>query len=284
LEILNFEKSKNVNMPKNTFSNSFPNFQFQFNLTKFSRISLGIFIILLIFYVIILGFAVTNFGSSDSFSQNPELNPELNSKKFDTAIVLGAGLIESQVSPVLAARIDHTLNLYKQNQVKTIIFTGGIGANQNISEGEASFNYATEKLSKMTENSFKNIFDKSPEKNQKQPKLTNPILNPTPNSVINSTPNSRNFLKTELFFETVSKTTKQNLQEAAQIMKQNSLKNAVIISDPLHLFRANLIAKQLKLEIETSPTPFSRYLSFNSKLGFLIRELWFCQVFWLTGN
>lgn len=114
------------------------------------------FVTFISIYLIILGFIIVDFGNSKNTnfdnSSNSLFNSkfEINSKKvetFDTIIVLGAGLIDNSVSPVLKARIDHALDLYQSGVAKSIIFTGGIGQNQIISEGEASFNYALEKLS-----------------------------------------------------------------------------------------------------------------------------------------
>ncbi|MEQ1876725.1 MAG: YdcF family protein [Bdellovibrionia bacterium] len=63
----------------------------------------------------------------------------------DAAIVLGAAVWEDKPSPVFAARIDHALDLYRRGQVKQLVFTGGLGEGDLISEGEAARRYALEK-------------------------------------------------------------------------------------------------------------------------------------------
>ncbi|MEM9775182.1 MAG: YdcF family protein [Chloroflexota bacterium] len=63
-------------------------------------------------------------------------------KQADAAIVLGAGVFRGRPSPVLRARIDHAVLLYDQGVVEQIIFTGGIGRNDTLSEAEVSANYA----------------------------------------------------------------------------------------------------------------------------------------------
>jgi uncharacterized SAM-binding protein YcdF (DUF218 family) len=78
-----------------------------------------------------------------------------------------------------------------------------------------------------------------------------------------------------------SKTTYQNLTEAKKVM--NSQPKALIISDPLHLFRAVEMAKKLKIEAYPEPTPYSLYCSFQSQSSFLLREMWFWHVFILFG-
>lgn len=60
----------------------------------------------------------------------------------DAAIVLGAGVFRGRPSPILRARIDHAIKLYGEGTVDKIIFTGGIGRNDTISEAEASRQYA----------------------------------------------------------------------------------------------------------------------------------------------
>ena len=60
----------------------------------------------------------------------------------DAAIVLGAGVFRGRPSPVLRSRIDHAVGLYNAGTVDTIIFTGGIGRNDTLSEAQVSANYA----------------------------------------------------------------------------------------------------------------------------------------------
>jgi uncharacterized SAM-binding protein YcdF (DUF218 family) len=60
----------------------------------------------------------------------------------DAAIVLGAGVFRGRPSPILRARIDHALKLYEAGTVGKLVFTGGVGRNDTISEAEASKLYA----------------------------------------------------------------------------------------------------------------------------------------------
>jgi uncharacterized SAM-binding protein YcdF (DUF218 family) len=78
-----------------------------------------------------------------------------------------------------------------------------------------------------------------------------------------------------------SKTTYQNLLEAKKVM--NNQVKALIVSDPLHLFRAVEMAKKLNIEAYPEPTPHSLYRSFQSQSSFLLREIWFWHVFILFG-
>jgi len=63
-------------------------------------------------------------------------------KPADAAIVLGAAVFGNRPSPVLRERINHSITLYEQGIVSTIIFTGGVGSNDTLSEAQVSANYA----------------------------------------------------------------------------------------------------------------------------------------------
>ncbi|MBP1039820.1 YdcF family protein [Vagococcus sp. BWB3-3] len=66
-------------------------------------------------------------------------------EKVDYIIVLGCGLINHQVTPLLKSRLDRSLALYQQQlalgHVSKILVTGGQGADEAISEGEAMRDY-----------------------------------------------------------------------------------------------------------------------------------------------
>lgn len=67
----------------------------------------------------------------------------------DFIIVLGSGLINDKVPPLLASRINKAIDFYwKQatvNTPPTIIFSGGQGPDEGLPEAEAMQNYAVEK-------------------------------------------------------------------------------------------------------------------------------------------
>lgn len=69
--------------------------------------------------------------------------PKLNQ---DYIIVLGSGLINDRVPPLLASRIHKAIDFYRKQQEvaspPTIIFSGGQGADENVSEGYAMNQYA----------------------------------------------------------------------------------------------------------------------------------------------
>ncbi|MGO4890578.1 YdcF family protein [Anaerobacillus sp. MEB173] len=79
----------------------------------------------------------------------------------------------------------------------------------------------------------------------------------------------------DIFIETKSKITEENFKYAKEIGFANNLKTFIIVSDPLHMKRATLIAKNFGMEVYSSPTPSSAYQSKGSKIPFFCRELFF---------
>ena len=62
--------------------------------------------------------------------------------KADAILVLGAAQYNGRPSPVYRARIDHALSLWKQGLAPRLIFTGGVGIGDTLSEGEVGRQYA----------------------------------------------------------------------------------------------------------------------------------------------
>lgn len=79
--------------------------------------------------------------------------------------------------------------------------------------------------------------------------------------------------------ETESRTTGQNLKNAQKVASEYNFTKFLIVSDPLHLKRAVLMARDLGMDAEPSPTPTTRYRSFNSQFQFLVRETYFYFVY-----
>ena len=63
--------------------------------------------------------------------------------------MLGSGLINDKVPPLLASRIQKAMDFYNRQAVvttpPTIIFSGGQGPDENLPEAEAMQRYAIEK-------------------------------------------------------------------------------------------------------------------------------------------
>ena len=62
----------------------------------------------------------------------------------DVILVLGAAQYNGRPSPVLKARLDHALDLWRRGFAARLVFTGGVGAGDTLSEGEVARRYALE--------------------------------------------------------------------------------------------------------------------------------------------
>ena len=62
----------------------------------------------------------------------------------DAIVVLGAAQYRGRPSPVLKARLDHVLELYRRELAPRIITTGGQGRGAEFSEGDVSREYLSE--------------------------------------------------------------------------------------------------------------------------------------------
>ncbi len=85
----------------------------------------------------------------------------------------------------------------------------------------------------------------------------------------------------DILTETQSRTTRQNLYYASQVATTHQLRRILIISDPLHMKRSVLMARDLGIDAYPSPTPTTRYRSFKSQMSFLARETYFYFVYQL---
>ncbi|ADV28801.1 protein of unknown function DUF218 [Pseudoxanthomonas suwonensis 11-1] len=78
-----------------------------------------------------------------------------------------------------------------------------------------------------------------------------------------------------ILIETASRTTLQNLLQARELMRERQLHSAIIVSDPLHMSRALRLCRQLGIEATGSPTPSTRFRSFQTQWKFLLQEVYF---------
>lgn len=84
--------------------------------------------------------------------------------------------------------------------------------------------------------------------------------------------------------EEVSRTTHQNLEQARAVMSAIGSSSALVISDPLHLRRAMLMAHGLGVDSRASATKTTRYRSLSMQAPFLMREVYFVHHYWLFGE
>jgi uncharacterized SAM-binding protein YcdF (DUF218 family) len=184
--------------------------------TRWSRIGPGLFLPLFLWSL---------FLTVQIYAYSLETYPSSG----DVAIVLGAAVWAERPSPVFEERIKHAIGLYKSGHVQAIVFTGGVGKDDQLAESEVARQYAIQQ----------------------------------------GIPAER------IFYETCSKTTRENLQEAKKILDQQGLETILIVSDPLHMKRSVTIARDLGMDAYPSPTLTSRYRTWHSKARFLLREVYF---------
>ena len=78
----------------------------------------------------VLAIAVFLFGHRDE------------ARPADAIVVLGAAQYDGRPSPVLRARLDHAIELYRAGIAPTLILTGGVGVGDTVSEAEVGRRYA----------------------------------------------------------------------------------------------------------------------------------------------
>ena len=179
----------------------------------------GILICLIsaILYTVIAAVTIWNYGDVDE------------RRKADTAIVLGAGATDAQVSPVFRERLNHGIWLYQNGYVTSLIITGGYGKGNQHSDSYMGKQYAL----------------------------------------------AQGIPEEDILIEETSTITEENLEHAKSLMDQHVLNTAIIVSDPLHMKRAMLMAKDYGIVACSSPTPTTMYISNKTKLKFLGREVFF---------
>jgi uncharacterized SAM-binding protein YcdF (DUF218 family) len=132
-------------------------------------------------------------------------------READAILVLGAAQYNGRPSPVLKARLDHALWLYRRGLSRHLVLTGGVGAGDTLSEGEVARRYA--------------------------------LRHQVPDSAI--------------LVERQGATSAESIEAAAALMRQRGLKSALIVSDPYHMLRLELLARVSGIEPHRAPTPIS---------------------------
>ena len=73
-----------------------------------------------------------------------------------------------------------------------------------------------------------------------------------------------------------------NICDLLRMYFENDLETAIIVSDPLHMKRAMLMAKDYDIKAYSSPTSTTRYKSLKTKIPFLMREEFFYLGYCIT--
>lgn len=78
-----------------------------------------------------------------------------------------------------------------------------------------------------------------------------------------------------IILEEQSAITQENLENSKMIMEKEGYKTALVVSDPLHMKRAMLLARDIGINAYSSPTQSSAYQSLKTKIPFVARETFF---------
>lgn len=81
--------------------------------------------------------------------------------------------------------------------------------------------------------------------------------------------------ESRILTEEKSAITEENLEYSKAIMDGRRLDSALIVSDPLHMKRAMIMADDYGITAFSSPTPSTMYRSLKTKFPFLLREIFF---------
>jgi uncharacterized SAM-binding protein YcdF (DUF218 family) len=71
------------------------------------------------------------------------------------------------------------------------------------------------------------------------------------------------------------------LLEAQKIIQAQKFSHCLLVSDPLHMKRADWMMRDVGIQGLPSPTPSSRYQSWRSQIPFLLREVYFYHHYWI---
>jgi uncharacterized SAM-binding protein YcdF (DUF218 family) len=91
---------------------------------------------LLMLVLLLVGLWALTVAAIHVYGQRDETRP------VDAIVVLGAAQYDGRPSPVLKARLDHAVKLYRRGVARTIIMTGGVGPGDTVSEAVVGRRYA----------------------------------------------------------------------------------------------------------------------------------------------
>jgi uncharacterized SAM-binding protein YcdF (DUF218 family) len=129
-------------------------------------------------------------------------------KTSDAIVVLGAAQYWGKPSPVLRARLDHAVRLWRRGMAPRVVLTGGVGVGDTTSEAAVGRRY---------------------------------ILSAgVPDSAI--------------LLETTGRTTKESLRSVAMMLRGSHSRTVILVSDPFHMLRLDILARRFGLVPYTSPT------------------------------
>ena len=126
----------------------------------------------------------------------------------DAIVVLGAAQYWGKPSPVLRARLDHAVQLWRRGMAPRVVLTGGVGVGDTTSEAAVGRKYI--------------------------------MRAGIPDSAI--------------LLETTGRTTSESLRSVARMLESRDRRSVILVSDPFHMLRLDILARRYGLMPYTSPT------------------------------
>jgi uncharacterized SAM-binding protein YcdF (DUF218 family) len=126
----------------------------------------------------------------------------------DAIVVLGAAQYWGKPSPVLRARLDHAVQLWRRGIAPRVVLTGGVGVGDTTSEAAVGRKYI--------------------------------IRAGIPDSAI--------------LLETTGRTTSESIRSVARMLGSRDRRSVILVSDPFHMLRLDILARRYGLIPYTSPT------------------------------
>jgi uncharacterized SAM-binding protein YcdF (DUF218 family) len=164
-------------------------------LRSFFRVAWYATVVVAALWLLALG-AVITWGSRD------------RARASDAIVVLGAAQYWGKPSPVLRARLDHAIGLWRRGLAPLVVLTGGVGVGDTTSEAAVSRKYV--------------------------------LGEGIPDSVI--------------LLETTGRTTRESLRSVANMLQARDERSVILVSDPFHMLRLDILARRFGLVPYTSPT------------------------------
>ena len=93
--------------------------------------------------VVVAAFSVAMLATSWIAIQIEQQATREEAQTADVIVVLGAAEYRGRPSPVLKARLDHALDLYRRGMAPRIMTTGGAGGDPVFTEGDVGRDYLT---------------------------------------------------------------------------------------------------------------------------------------------
>lgn len=82
-------------------------------------------------------------------------------------------------------------------------------------------------------------------------------------------------------YESISRDTWHNLKNAHVILQNEQIDSVILVSDYFHLARAGIMARDLNLQVQLSPTPTSKFKSFSAAEKF---KLYAKESYFIIGH